>query len=124
MGGKLGESVKVTVEALRKALGINSKSVANDRLMEAIECSALELDEEKIGSGRGAPRYFKLLRTPEQIATASGTGVFPPPEDVQTEINCLSSVSSGHTDKKDKKDEINRTPAAAEESAPVWRRRL
>ena len=36
--------------------------------MEAVERRALELDEEKSGSGRGAPRYFKLLKTSAQIA--------------------------------------------------------
>jgi hypothetical protein len=105
MGGSLDESVKVTVATLRDRLGINSKSVAANRLMEAVERGALQLDEEKSGSGKGRPRYFKLLKTSSQIAAEQGQGVFPPPEDVLGQINCLACVGSGHADKTDKKDE-------------------
>jgi hypothetical protein len=117
MGGSLDESVKVTVAALRDKLGINSKSVAANRLTEASERGGVELDEEKSGSGRGRPRYFKLLRTSSQIDAEQGQGVFPPPEDVLGEINCSSCVGSGHADKTDKKDEavnLNHPPAAPE----------
>jgi hypothetical protein len=52
IGGSLDQSVKITVAALRDKLGINSKSVAANRLMEATERGALELDEEKSGSAK------------------------------------------------------------------------
>jgi hypothetical protein len=123
MGGSLDESVKVTVAALRDKLGINSKSVTANRLMEATERGALELDEEKSGSGKGRPRYFKLLKTSSQIDAEQGQGVFPPPEDVLREINCSSSVGSGHADKTDKKDEaanLSQPPAAPEKKSPAW----
>jgi hypothetical protein len=77
LGVTLAESVKVTVAALRKKLGINSNSTANDRLMEAVECGALEIDDEASGTGKGRPRYFKLLKTSAQTVAERGQGVFP-----------------------------------------------
>ena len=130
LGVTLTESAKVTVAALRKRIGINSNSTANDRLMEAVECGALEVDDEASGAGKGRPRYFKLLRTSTQIAAEPGQGVFPPPEDVLKEINSPSSVSSGHADKKDKRDkrdestEVGEVPAAPEKNPPGWSVRL
>ena len=127
MGGRLGESVKVTVAALREQLGINSKSIAADRLMEAVERDALELDEERSGSGKGRPRYFKLLKTSAQISAEPGHGVFPPPEDVLREINCPSSISSGHADKRDRKDKTEPSApvtAAPEKKTAGWSVRL
>ena len=107
LGGSLGESVKVTVAALRHKLGINSNSTASARLTEAVEQGALEVDEEKCGSGRGQPRYFRLLRTAKQIAAEPAQGVFPPPGDVLREINSPPSVGSGHEDKTDRTDRTN-----------------
>jgi hypothetical protein len=109
LGATLAESVKVTVAALRKKLGINSNSTANDRLMEAVECGALEVDDEASGAGKGRPRHFKLLKTSTQIAAAPRQGVFPPPEDVLAEINNHSHVASGHADKTDRKDKTDET---------------
>jgi hypothetical protein len=109
LGVRLAESVKVTVAALRKKLGINSNSTANDRLMEAVECGALEIDDEASGTGKGRPRYFKLLKTSRQIVAERGQGVFPPPEDVLREINCPPSLSSEHADKTDRKDKTDET---------------
>ena len=89
MGGAPGKSVKVTVAALKSALGINSKSMANERLMEALEQGALKLDENLSGYGKGRPRYFEVIKT----SASPPTGVFPPPDDVLKEINCPSSVT-------------------------------
>ena len=122
MGARIGESVKVTVAALKIALGINSNSTADERIREAVERGALELDEGKTGSGRGRPRYFKLLRTSAQIAAEPATGVFPPPHDVVREINSPSSVSSGQADRRDKRDKttgVGEAPAAPEKKTPV-----
>jgi hypothetical protein len=127
LGGKLGESLKVTVAALRQRLGINSNSTASDRLMEAVERRAIELDEEKSGSGRGAPRYFRLMRSSAQIAAEPGQGVFPSPEDVLREINILTPVGPGHgdkTDKTDKTEQSARTSAVPPKKAPGWSARL
>jgi hypothetical protein len=99
MGGKIDESLKVTVAALRQQLGINSNKTADDRLMEAVERHAIELDEERSGSGRGSPRYFKLLK-----------------EDLLREINSPSSVSSGRGDRMDMRDKTE--PSAPVTAAP------
>ena len=127
MGGQFGESLKVTVAALRQRLGINSNSTANDRLMEAVERRAIEFDEEKSGSGRGAPRYFRLMRSSAQIAAEPGQGVFPSPEDVLREINIPAPLSAGHgdkTDKTDKTQQSDRTPPVPPKKAPGWSARL
>jgi hypothetical protein len=124
MGGALDKSVKVTVAALKSALGINSKSIANDRLMEAVEQGALKLDEERTGHGKGRPRYFEILKTSETLSMASPAGVFPPPDDVLREVNSASSVTSGHVDKTDKTDSLGHPSAAAEEKTPAWSARL
>jgi Bifunctional DNA primase/polymerase, N-terminal len=127
MGGKIGESLKVTVAALRQKLGINSNKTASDRLMEAVERCVLELDEEKSGSGRGAPRYFKLLKSSSQIASEPGQGVFPPPDDVLREINFPPSVSPGHGDMGDMMDKTEpsgqRSPTPEKKTAG-WSVRL
>jgi hypothetical protein len=127
MGARVGESLKVTVAALRQKLGINSNKTASDRLMEAVERRVLELDEEKSGAGRGAPRYFKLLKFSSQIASEPGQGVFPPPEDVLREINSQPSVSPGHGDMGDTTDKPERsdqTSGASEKKTAGWRVRL
>ena len=93
MGGAPGKSVKVTVAALKSALGINSKSMANERLMEALEQGALKLDENLSGYGKGRPRYFEVIKTSAALSASPPTGVFPPPDDVLKEINCPSSVT-------------------------------
>jgi hypothetical protein len=85
------------------------------------------LDEGRSGSGKGRPRYFKLLKTSSQIAAEQGQGVFPPPEDVLGEINCLSCVGSGHADETDKRDEafsFGDPPAAPGKRIHAWSARL
>jgi hypothetical protein len=124
MGGAPDKSVKVTVGALKSALGINSKSIANDRLKEAVEQGALKLDEEASGSGKGRPRYFQIVKTSEALSAAPPAGVFPSPDDVLREINNPSSVTSGHADKTDKTDGFGETSAAHGQDRPVWRGRL
>jgi hypothetical protein len=127
MGGKLGESLKVTVAALRQRLGINSNSTASDRLMEAVERRAIELDEEKSGSGRGAPRYFRLMRSSAQIVAEPGQGVFPSSEDVLREINIPTPIGAGHGDKTDKTDKTQQsaqTSTVPPKKAPGWSARL
>lgn len=76
------ESVKITVGALRKELGINSNDVASARLREAVESGALEQDDSKSG-GRGRPRYYWLRQTADQLRDAPTYGVFPAPHSVQ-----------------------------------------
>jgi hypothetical protein len=116
MGGRIGESLKITVASLRQKLGINSNKTASDRLMEARERRILELDEEKSGFGRGAPRYFKLVKSSGQISSEPRHGVFPPPEAVLREINFPPSVSPGHGDMGDMMDKTE--PSCPTSSPP------
>jgi hypothetical protein len=69
---KGGDSVKITVAAMRKALGINSNDVAASRLREAVEHGALEEDDAKRGLGRGSPRFFRLLIPSAELRAAPG----------------------------------------------------
>jgi hypothetical protein len=80
---KGGESVKITVAALRKELGINSNEVAANRLKEAIESGALKEDDSKRGIGRGSPRFFEVLKTSNELRTTPTLGVFPAPHAVK-----------------------------------------
>jgi hypothetical protein len=80
---KGGESVKITVAALRKELGINSNEVAANRLKEAVENGALKEDDSKRGIGRGSPRFFELLKTSRELQTTPTLGVFPAPSAVK-----------------------------------------
>jgi hypothetical protein len=80
---KGGESIKITVAALRKELGINSNEVAANRLKEAVESGALKEDDAKHGTGRGSPRFFELLRTSHELRTTPTLGVFPAPHAVR-----------------------------------------
>jgi hypothetical protein len=78
-----GDSVKITVAALRKGLGINSNDVAATRLQEAVEQGALEEDHDKRGSSRFSPRFFKLLIPSAALKAEPGLGVFPEPSAVK-----------------------------------------
>jgi hypothetical protein len=80
---KGGESVKITVAAMRRGLGINSNEVADNRLQEAVESGALKEDDSKRGLGRGSPRFFELLKTSHELRTAPTLGVFPAPHNVK-----------------------------------------
>jgi hypothetical protein len=80
---KGGQSVKITVAALRRALGINSNEVADNRLQEAVESGALREDDSKRGRGRGSPRFFELLKTGHELQATSTLGVFPAPHKVK-----------------------------------------
>ena len=74
---KGGESIKSTVAALRKELGINSNEVAANRLKEAVESGALREDDSKHGIGRGSPRFFELLKTSHELRTTPTLGPAP-----------------------------------------------
>jgi hypothetical protein len=77
-----GDSVKITVAAMRKALGINSNDVAANRLREATEYGALEEDDSKRGVGRGSPRFFWLRVPSVKLEAEPGLSVFPEPDEV------------------------------------------
>jgi hypothetical protein len=98
---KGGESVKITVTALRKQLGINSNDVAANRLKETVESGALKEDDNKRGIGRGSPRFFELLKTSHELRTAPSLGVFPAPHAVKNIFEGRERYKSGGQDGQD-----------------------
>jgi hypothetical protein len=95
-------SVKLTVAAVRKALGITSNRMANERIEEAIEQDALKEDDAKRGTGKGSPRYFWITKTVAELSKAAQGVVFPLPHDVKKFLE--GGPCPGHRDKRDKKD--------------------
>jgi hypothetical protein len=75
-------SVKITVGAMRQALGINSNDVVYNRMREALDAGILKQDETRQG-GKGGPRYFWLLRTSRELQAGAQLGVFPAPSSVK-----------------------------------------
>jgi hypothetical protein len=100
MCGDADLPVKVTLRELAKKLRIVNLRTANDRLMEAISCEAVEQDDSM--SGRGGARYFRLLTTANDLRKAPSLGVFPPPDLVRE--NYIQSQSSENKDTNATKD--------------------
>jgi hypothetical protein len=73
------KSYRITVEAVRKKLGVASKETAAQRLEKLIDFGFLEEDEFKRGKGRGSPRFYKILA---KASGARAPNVFPHPDDV------------------------------------------
>jgi hypothetical protein len=76
MGGVDDLSVKVTLRELAKRLGIVSLKTAGVRLMEAVDHGAIEQDDSR--AGPGGARFFKVVKTAEEIEAEPGRGVLPP----------------------------------------------
>jgi hypothetical protein len=72
-------SYRVSVEAVRKKLGVASKETAAQRLSKLVDFGFLEEDESRRGKGRGAPRFYKILAKALGAQTPS---VFPHPNEV------------------------------------------
>ena len=75
------QSYKITVDALRRKLGLASKETAAGRIEKLIDLGALEEDEEKRGRGRGSPRFHRIKKTSLEGDVADN--VFPPVKDVR-----------------------------------------
>jgi hypothetical protein len=73
------KSYRITVEAVRKKLGVASKDTAAQRLEKLVDFGFIEEDESERGKGRGAPRSYKILMS---AAAAQAANVFPNPVDV------------------------------------------
>jgi hypothetical protein len=102
----LGDSVKLTVAALGRALGINSKATAGGRLNEAIERGVLEEDYERRGAGRGRPRFCWLLQTAATLRSVPASPVFPDPRDVETIFFNASGAEGAETAEQDEQDGV------------------
>jgi hypothetical protein len=81
LGGSVDLPVKVTVRELAKKLRVASTSTAWARLMAAEADGAIQQDDNL--SGRGGARFFRVVKTAEELRTKPGLGVFPPPETVR-----------------------------------------
>jgi hypothetical protein len=118
MGAKRsGGSIKVTVSALRSALGLNSNDVASRRLWEAVEVGFLKFDDDRSPQGRGRPRYFELLVLSSEIPGTHKRGVFPPPDYVRARFDarfessvpyCAKAGHGGYGGQEAKSPEISR----------------
>jgi hypothetical protein len=73
------KSYRVSVEAVRRKLGVASKETAAQRLSKLVDFGFLEEDESRRGKGRGAPRFYKILAKALGAQTPS---VFPHPDEV------------------------------------------
>jgi hypothetical protein len=80
MGGAEDLSVKVTLRELAKRLGIVSPKTAGIRLMAAVDHGAVEQDDSH--TGPGGARFFKVVKTVEEIEAEPSKGVLPPVEEI------------------------------------------
>ena len=76
--------IKVTVRDLAKRLRVASTLTAAARLTAAIDFGAVEQDDAM--TGRGGPRYFRVVKTEKAIRADPGLGVFPPVEKVRESL--------------------------------------
>jgi hypothetical protein len=83
------KSYRITVEAVRKRLGVASKETAAQRLEKLVDLAFIEQDEEKRGKGRGSPRFYKIL---SRASGGTTPNVFPRP-DVVAEIYEASAAA-------------------------------
>jgi hypothetical protein len=80
MGGAEDLPVKVTLRELAKRLGIVSPKTAGIRLMAAVDHGAVEQDD--VHTGPGGARFFKVVKTAEEIEAEPSKGVLPPVEEI------------------------------------------
>jgi hypothetical protein len=73
------KSYRVSVEAVRRKLGVASKETAAQRLNKLVDFGFIEEDESRRGKGRGAPRFYRILAKAMGAQTPS---VFPHPDEV------------------------------------------
>jgi len=73
------KSYRITVEAVRKKLGVASKETAAQRMEKLTDFGFIEEDESKRGKGRGSPRFYTIS---DKAAGGGAPNVFPHPVDV------------------------------------------
>jgi hypothetical protein len=73
------KSYRVTIEAVRKKLGVASKETAARRVEKLVDFGFIEEDESRRGKGRGSPRFYKILA---KASDAQTPNVFPHPDAV------------------------------------------
>lgn len=108
--------VKVTLRELAKRLRVAAPATAGARLAAAVDYGAIEQDDAM--SGRGGARYYKILKTPEEIRMQPGLGVFPPVKYVADSFLAPYPLQSGEQNEQTEQ----RTRESAER--PVERTKL
>ena len=108
--------VKVTLRELAKRLRVAAPATAGARLAAAVDYGAIEQDDAM--SGRGGARYYKILKTPEEIRMQPGLGVFPPVKYVADSFLAPYPLQSGEQNEQNEQ----RTRESAER--PVERTKL
>jgi hypothetical protein len=115
-------SVKVTLRELAKKLRVASHVTAKAHLAAALDYGAIEQDGSM--SGRGAPRFFKIIKTSKEIREAPSHGVFPPMDVVRDCVDHPSPREStdqppGSTDQRENEKE-EREEKVKKETKKTW----
>ena len=84
------KSYRITVEAVRKKLGVASKETAAQRMEKLTDFGFIEEDESKRGKGRGSPRFYTIS---DKAAGGGAPNVFPHPVDVAELIRVTAEGS-------------------------------
>jgi hypothetical protein len=75
------QMAKVTIDRLMRALGINSRKTAADRLKKARDLKLIELYEPMGGLGKTSPHYYRVLVPSNADDAAELPGnLFPHPD--------------------------------------------
>jgi hypothetical protein len=79
---KHDQMAKVTIDRLMRALGINSRKTAADRLKTARDLRLIELYEPPFGLGKTSPHYYRVLvpSTSEDDSKEVPGNLFPHPD--------------------------------------------
>jgi hypothetical protein len=97
------ESYRITVDRLRRRLGLASTDTAAKRLHKLIDLGAIEENEMLRGKGRGSPRFFKIHKTSLK-RTAS---VFPEADDVKDIFGGREGSQINERDERDEQDGLS-----------------
>ena len=96
------KSYRITVEAVRKKLGVASKETAAQRMEKLTDFGFIEEDETRRGKGRGSPRFYTIS---DNAAGGGAPNVFPHPADVAKVMRGGGGVNPPVQDIRDEQDD-------------------
>jgi hypothetical protein len=96
------KSYRITVEAVRKKLGVASKETAAQRMEKLTDFDFIEEDESRRGKGRGSPRFYTIS---DKAAGGGAPNVFPHPVDVAKITRGGGGVKTPVQDIRDEQDD-------------------
>lgn len=111
------KSHKITVQDLRKKLGVASTSTAKSRLEKLIDHGALEEDTSKHGQGRGSPRFYKIRKT--KFDPPMRVNAFPAVSDVEIEREIERDAHDNFEEGGEGSKEAERDEQDAEKDSPT-----